>query len=340
MKLFRIRRFCVIALLYILQISCTPPNRGDLSEKLERFSTSHGFTFYKDFSSANILGYVVDDENEVRRFDLFAITPSSPGYLTNVTETFAVEGNAGISRLLKAAPGKIKGDVSLVKRAEFSIEKPFYQDIKEYVPQFGLMEKKAVVRMVDKVLNSGNIRLRFFDKAGVNITSLLFEAGISSLKEYVETSEGMYIGYRSSEKEIALIDKAIMVPINRAKNECSLYVNTCIEYLEHFPTDNSAKIRVVPLAIPDVQLQALHAEGTKIQTLQGMSDLSTLDIRQLVALTQNIAGERTVHEGEIFGLRAQINDYLFVQIISIKPDILTFSAQLIRIRNNKRTNEK
>jgi len=210
-----VRPTLILILLVLTQVSCAP-------NLLQTWVEERGYTYYRDYSKLNILGY--EALNGRLRPNSYITVTGREGDTSDLSQKknriFKIEGAAEIEEFLKTVTdGNITGKFELSATAEIVLEKPFKQEALAFIPNTSC--DALEMSIVTNVLNTGRIRLKITDKNGTDITSTFKASHIDRLRanlwvefgnEISVSGEGFYVGYltelrrciRVNQKEITL----------------------------------------------------------------------------------------------------------------------------------------
>ena len=119
----------VFVLFVFLHVSCIAP--------IKEWVENRGYTFYRDYSTINILGYEM--HNGQPQSNPYLTVVSKKGMIPDVTKKkqrmFKIEGSAEIERFLSSVTeGNITGKFEICKKAEITLKNPFKEETSAFIP--------------------------------------------------------------------------------------------------------------------------------------------------------------------------------------------------------------
>ena len=206
--------FPFFLILFFIQLGCAPTLKDWVKER--------GYTYYADYSTINILGHEIYN-NQLKNnpyLSIYSKKGDIPDVIHERNRTFKVEGSAEIENFLKTITGgNVTGKFELSATAKILLEKPFKEEAAAFIPLAPCDNR--ITSIVTKVLNTGNMKVKVKDKNGIDITATFKPKQTGEVKggmliefadEITLSGKGFYVGYLSEiqrcnkvkEKEIIL----------------------------------------------------------------------------------------------------------------------------------------
>jgi hypothetical protein len=187
-----------VVVLSIILIGCAPP--------LRKWVEKRRYTYYEDYSSQNILGYLVRngglESNPV--FDVKGKKGTIPDTKTGGDSQLTIYGSTEARNFInKTGKGSIKGNLESIKKVEINLKQPFNELIQTIIPKAPCDDRNMVI--VSDVLNTGIVHVNIIGNNNLDITAkfnseidrIKAGPGIESGNKGKLRGEDLFVGYRT-----------------------------------------------------------------------------------------------------------------------------------------------
>ena len=188
---------CVAALSIILA-GCAPA--------LRKWVEKREYTYYEDYSTQNILGYLVKngglETNPI--FDVKGKRGNVPDTKLGGDRQLTIYGNTEARNFInETGKGSIKGNLESIKKVEIKLKQPFNELIQTIIPKAPCDNRNMVI--VADVLNTGIMYINIIGNNNLDITAefnseidrIKAGAGIELSNREKLRGEDLFIGYRT-----------------------------------------------------------------------------------------------------------------------------------------------
>ena len=179
---------------------------GCSSPPLHNWVSERGYQFHKDYSSIDTLGWEVNEKRILTPNQFMRVAKRVKGELPDLNQSkslaFKIEGKTETQNFLKKL-GDVgaAGAFESVFSAEVHLKKPFKYQANRLVPLAACDKKEMTI--VTKVLNTGTMTVKVFNKEKINISGKITIKGMETggkseltfEDENSETGGNLYVGY-------------------------------------------------------------------------------------------------------------------------------------------------
>lgn len=186
--------------------SCSP---------LEKWVRERGFKYDKNYSTINKLGYKV--VNGVPKPEWSWRFESRQGKTADFDKeenrTIEIKSSGELSKLMKhITDANFSADLNSVGKSIITLKNPFTEEAVKLVPIYTVAGSGTQrIKIVDRVLNCGEMRIKVYDKNNMNISAKINLKGTVDVKgslhyegdsNSIISGENYYVGYDFSEKKL------------------------------------------------------------------------------------------------------------------------------------------